>query len=96
MNAEWSRLLDDMERRVDQAERFLAGEDVAMDDYARPSGLGPLPVELAERARRVHGATVDVERRLAEEMERVTTRLRHSATAFGPERPEPVYFDRTA
>ncbi|HET6873192.1 MAG TPA: hypothetical protein VFH70_00340 [Acidimicrobiales bacterium] len=87
-----------MEGRVALAERFLAGEPVELTAFARPDGLGPLPAQYAERARRIHAATVVIEERLAARMQESRSgQVRPSAIrAFTPERPEPAYFDRSA
>jgi hypothetical protein len=93
----WTGVLDAMERRLVLAERFLAGEEVHLDHFVLPDGLGPLPAELRPRARALFEATGQAESRLAVEMERMTRRVRPaSLLAGGDDRPAPSYVDRSA
>lgn len=98
---DWEEVLEGMERRVAQGERYLAGERVEIDRFVRPAGLGPLPVELGERARAVLAATKEIEHRFEMAMGDVAYRSyclnqakSRVATVFAPGRPSPVYVDR--
>lgn len=60
----WSEFLEDMEERVRGAERTLTSGGPAPTAFCRPAGLGPLPPALADRARAVFAASLEVQRRL--------------------------------
>ena len=96
--SDWDLILDEMERRVELAERFLAGEHVEISEFERPYALGPMPAAFAARARQVHEATVAVEVRMTEELERIGGALRRGTPnrTYAAERPEPIFFDRSA
>jgi hypothetical protein len=58
----WVRALDDVELGVQEAERLLGSLSGA---WAPPTGLGPLPESLEERARIVLARQLEVAERLA-------------------------------
>lgn len=60
----WSELLDDMEERVRAADRALTGGAPAPSEFTMPVDVGPLPAALADRARAVFAASLEVQRRL--------------------------------
>ncbi len=67
-DAAWEAALAQLELDVEVAERMLAHDHVPQpaDPWAPPTNLGPLPAELADRARALLGRQLEVGRRLAE------------------------------
>ena len=53
--AAWVTILVEMEERLDDAARVMGSADsvIAADAWTVPSNIGPIPAELAERARDV-------------------------------------------
>jgi hypothetical protein len=100
--AEWASVLEEMEVEVLDAERSIRGnraEEIAawgrrMEDWTPPTVLGPLPVDLRERAARLLQHQLAV----AEELvERITQSQRQrdvaARMAYRP-RPVAAYVDR--
>jgi hypothetical protein len=100
--AEWAGVLEEMEVEVLDAERSIRGnraEEIAawgrrMEDWTPPNMLGPLPVDLRERAARLLQHQLAV----AEELvERITQSQRQrdvaARMAYRP-RPVAAYVDR--
>ena len=102
-HARWTVVLEEMEGEVIDAERSIRGnraEEIAtwgrrMEDWVPPSSLGPLPLELRERAARLLQHQLAV----AEELvERITQSQRQrdlaARMAYRP-RPVAAFVDRT-
>ena len=99
----WPEVLYDLESEVLEAEHVLArarAEEIAAwgrrsTDWIPPSSLGPLPVELRERAARLLQHQLAVAERL---VERITQSQRQRDVAarmsHGPSRPVAAYIDR--
>ena len=100
--AEWTTVLEEMEVEVLDAERSIRGnraEEIAawgrrMEDWTPPNMLGPLPVDLRERAARLLQHQLSV----AEELvERITQSQRQrdvaARMAYRP-RPVAAFVDR--
>ncbi len=100
--AEWASVLEEMEVEVLDAERSIRGnraEEIAawgrrMEDWTPPTVLGPLPVDLRERAARLLQHQLAV----AEELvERITQSQRQrdvaARMAYRP-RPVAAFVDR--
>lgn len=93
----WAAVLATMERRLDLAERQLAGEEVHLDHFVLPDGLGPLPPEHRDRAAALLDATRRMEHRVAAEMDTTADRIRRAPRSrLQPVRPTAVYVDRSA
>ena len=96
-------MLDDLEGEVLEAEHVLArarADEIAAwgrraTDWVPPSALGPLPVELRERAARLLQHQLAVAERL---VERITQSQRQRDVAarmsYGPSRPVASFIDR--
>lgn len=98
-DAAWVAALEALELDVEQVERTLALRDIALDPpdpWRPPSGLGPLPAALADRARVLLDRQIEVSRRVAEA---AALARRHARAAQGmrsaPE-ASPVYLDTPA
>jgi hypothetical protein len=102
-NRAWNDALDALEGDVLAAEQTLArdrAEEIAAwgrrsTDWIPPSGLGPLPDDLRERAARLLQHQLAV----AEELvERITQSRKQRDVAarmhYGPSRPVAAFFDR--
>ncbi|NYJ06340.1 hypothetical protein [Petropleomorpha daqingensis] len=99
----WEAALDDLEGRVVEAEATLArgrAEEIAAwgnrsADWVPPSGLGPLPDDLRERAARLLQHQLAVAERI---VERITQSQRQRDVAarmsYGPSRPVATFFDQ--
>ena len=100
---EWTVVLEEMEGEVIDAERSIRGnraEEIAawgrrMEDWVPPSALGPLPMDLRERA----APLLQHQLAVAEELvERITQSQRQRDLAarmsYGPSRPVPSYIDQ--
>ncbi len=99
----WHTVLDDLEGEVLEAEETLArdrAEEIATwgrraTDWVPPSGLGPFPDDLRERAARLLQHQLAVAEAL---VERITQSQRQRDVAarmsYGPLRPVPSYIDR--
>ena len=48
----WRELLDDIERRLADADRVLSTGGPAVSAFEMPPDLGPLPVDLRQRAKK--------------------------------------------
>jgi hypothetical protein len=100
----WAAALEAMELEADAVERMLRHRDMlqhAADGglFAPPDGIGPLPMELTERARRLVQRQLDLSRELSiaiagnRQQARLVTRLQRE----GPTgQPPPVYLDNRA
>jgi hypothetical protein len=101
--ATWHQALTDLEGEVLEAEETLArgrADEIATwgrrtEDWVPPSGLGPLPLDLRERAARLLQHQLAVAEAL---VERITQSQRQRDLAarmsHGPDRPVPSYIDR--
>jgi hypothetical protein len=73
----WEDALADCESRLDTAAAALdLGKPVALAPFADPEIAGPLPAELAGRARACSERGLELEERLSGELERVRVELR--------------------
>lgn len=90
----WTEVLDEMERRLAEADRALAGEAVRISPFEIPDVAERLPSNEWDRARAVLAATLVMEQRIEAEMGTMSTRLRARPSIQG--RPAPTYFDRSA
>ena len=100
---DWQRVLTDLESEVLLAEESLArgrADEIATwgrrtEDWVAPSNLGPLPLDLRERAARLLQHQLAVAEAL---IERITQSQRQRDLAarmsHGPLRPVPSYVDR--
>jgi hypothetical protein len=100
---DWQRVLTDLEGEVLLAEETLArgrADEIATwgrrtEDWVPPSNLGPLPLDLRERAARLLQHQLAVAEAL---VERITQSQRQRDLAarmsHGPLRPVPSYIDR--
>ena len=100
---DWQRVLTDLEGEVLLAEETLArgrADEIATwgrrtQDWVPPSNLGPLPLDLRERAARLLQHQLAVAEAL---VERITQSQRQRDLAarmsYGPDRPVPSYIDR--
>jgi hypothetical protein len=100
---EWPEVLDELEIQVQEAEHTLArarAEEIAAwgrraTDWIPPSMLGPLPLELRERAARLLQHQLAVAERL---VERITQSQRQRDLAarmsHAPSRPVASFIDR--
>jgi hypothetical protein len=82
----WEHALSELEARLDAAEADLARpapEREALAPFVPPTVPGTLPPALLGRAERALARAVELERRLAEELERVRDEVRRI-----PRRPE--------
>ena len=99
----WPAVLDDLQEQLDATEQMLAdarAEEIAAwgrrsTDWVPPSGLGPLPDELRERAARLLQHQLAVAERL---VERITQSKRQRDVAarmsYGPDRAVPSFIDQ--
>jgi len=99
----WSVVLDHLEGEVLAAEKSMAqdrADEIAAwgrraDDWVPPSGLGPLPDDLRERAARLLQHQLAVAERI---VERITQSQRQRDVAarmsYGPSRPVATFFDQ--
>jgi hypothetical protein len=100
---DWSQVLSDLEGEVLAAEQTLAdgrAEEIAAwgrrsEDWVPPSVLGPVPMDLRERAMRLLQHQLAVAEAL---IERITQSQRQRELAarmsYGPSRPVASYIDR--
>lgn len=100
---DWQRVLTDLESELLLAEETLArgrADEIATwgrraEDWVAPSNLGPLPLDLRERAARLLQHQLAVAEAL---VERITQSQRQRDLAarmtHGPLRPVPSYIDR--
>jgi hypothetical protein len=99
----WEAALADLEGQVVEAEETLArdrAEEIAAwgrrsADWVPPTGLGPLPEELRERAAQLLQHQLAVAERI---VERITQSQRQRDVAarmsYGPSRPVATFFDQ--
>lgn len=91
----WPSVLDEMERRLADAEAAIAAGDYSFEPVAIPASLGPLPPTCRERAEAIYVATVEMEGRLSLAMAEIAGHLGRRPS--GPElRPVPAYVDQMA
>jgi hypothetical protein len=83
----WIAALEELERHAD-APALAAG-------WAPPAGLGPLPAELAPRARDLEAAQQRAIRRMTDEQRRVGAHL-DAVDVVAPARSRAVYLDLDA
>ncbi|GAA4980644.1 hypothetical protein GCM10023225_21010 [Kineococcus glutinatus] len=98
----WNDALAAVEVDVDAAEELLAhlhgnapGEPpvIVLEDWVAPSLTGPVPMEFADRARRLLQRQLDVRERLAEALAQLRAQ-RRMVTKLEAAAPPPVYYDR--
>ncbi|MER7002598.1 hypothetical protein ABT297_06075 [Dactylosporangium sp. NPDC000555] len=100
-SAAWSAALDAMELETDAVERLLRRRELPEPAPGRtvftpPEGLGPLPLELGERARRLVQRQLDLSRELSiaiahnRQQARLVSRLQREG---GTGQPPPVFLD---
>ncbi len=101
--ADWATVLDDLEGEVLAAEASMhtdRAEEIESwgrraGDWVPPTGLGPLPPDLRERAARLLQHQLAVAERL---VERITQSQRQRDVAarmsYGPTRPAASFIDR--
>lgn len=97
--AAWEGALAELELDVALAEQMLTLGHIAQDPptpWSPPSGLGPLPTEMVDRARTLLDRQLDVARRLAEaaDLSRRHSRAVQAMRATAPS--VPVYIDTPA
>jgi hypothetical protein len=95
----WSELLERAEAQLARASSSLAaGEAPAVEAFALPSGLGPLPADQRDRAAAVLAATRGLEQRVAVALDDISFQLAHTRRLVRPggARPGPAYVDRLA
>lgn len=89
----WPSVLDEMERRLADAEAAVAAGNYSFDPVIIPASLGPLPATCRARAEAIYVATAEMEGRLSLAMAEIAGHLGRRPT--GPEpRPMPAYVDR--
>lgn len=97
--AAWESALAALEVDVVAAERMLALDRIAQTPVSRwapPTGLGPLPLALADRAKALLDRQIEVGRRLAEAAELSRRHLRAAHAMRATEPSAPVYLDLPA
>jgi hypothetical protein len=102
-SVDWTQVLSELEGEVLAAEQTLAdgrADEIAAwgrrtEDWVPPSGLGPVPLDLRERAMRLLQHQLAVAEAL---IERITQSQRQRDVAarmsYGPSRPVASYIDR--
>lgn len=98
-NAAWEAALQALELDVEQVERTLALRDIALDPpdpWRPPSGLGPLPAALADRARALLDRQIEVSRRVAEAAALARRHARAAQAMRSAPEASPVYLDTPA
>ena len=91
----WPEVLDEMERRLVDAEVAMAAGEFWFDPVTVPESLGPLPADCRGRARAVYTATLAAESRLSMAMAEVVARM-GGRSSSSESRPRPAYVDRRA
>jgi len=98
----WAAALQAMELEADAVEQLLRHRDVLAEEgperpvFAPPTGLGPLPLSLTERARALVQRQLDLSRELSiaiagnRQQARLVARLQREGPAGAP---PPVYLD---
>lgn len=94
--AAWDVVLHELDQN---AERVLAGDDAATLDFDPPAGLGPLPADLADRARAVGArqqeAIAALTARMGDHRRRVELTDRVAGHMPGSAGRAPAYLDIT-
>jgi hypothetical protein len=97
--AAWVAALDRLELDVDDTERLLSGISISVAEsqeqrWSAPTGFGPLPESLNERAMQINARQIEVARRIALALAatRRESDLAHRLSPGGPDAP-PVYVD---
>lgn len=91
----WPAVLDEMERRLCDAEVSMEAGEFRFEAVDVPASLGPLPAIHRDRAERLRRDTLDAERRVEAAM--AVIREREGGRSLLPQvRPVPAYFDRRA
>jgi hypothetical protein len=99
----WDAVLADLQARIDLATQCLDdGNDLdpaLLQAWVPPSGLGPLPQRLLERAVAINKAQVAVEQRLTKAKSSISGELSKTQSAARKASPfqqkeTPLYFDR--
>lgn len=98
-DAAWEAALAALELDVASAEGMLALDHIAdapPDPWAPPTGLGPLPASLGDRAQALLDRQIEVGRRVAEaaDLSRRHSRAAQALRSVGPS--VPVYVDLPA
>lgn len=93
--ATWSSVLDEMERRLDQAGRAIDAGRFSFDPVAIPADLGPLPDSQRRRVEELHRATLDMQHRVEAAMAGTEGQLARRPWPV-QSRPQPTYVDRRA
>ena len=99
---DWQRVLSDLEGEVLQAEETLArgrADEIATwgrraEDWVPPSNLGPLPMDLRERAARLLQHQLAVAEALVERITQSQRQRDLAARMSYGARPVPAYIDR--
>lgn len=89
----WPSVLDEMERRLADAEAAMAVGDYSFEPVAIPASLGALPATCWARAEAVYVATVEMEGRLSVAMAQIAGHLGRRRSRQEA-RPMPAYVDR--
>ncbi|MGY6499381.1 MAG: hypothetical protein ACXIVQ_00580 [Acidimicrobiales bacterium] len=100
--ARWTEVLDGLESSIPGPGALTTDRSIdPAAPFHPPEGLGPLPVELHERARRVldgleaaMGDVVAAQRAIVDELEQLSTPSRRSVGA--PDSPAPSLVDHDA
>lgn len=97
--AAWEDALSQLEMSVATAERMLTVGHLGQEpphQWSPPANLGPLPSELADRARTLLDRQIETARRIAEAAD-LNRRQSRAAQAMRATRPSsPVYLDTAA
>ncbi|WP_433610088.1 hypothetical protein ACQP2P_40170 [Dactylosporangium sp. CA-139114] len=95
--AAWAAALDAMELEADAVEQLLRHRELPPQMvFTPPEGIGPLPLELTERARRLVQRQLDLSRELSiaiagnRQQARLVNRMQREG---GMGAPPPVYLD---
>jgi len=96
-NEAWARYLAELEQRLEIAEAGLSAGVLAVEPFAPPAGLGPLPLEFEHWAQAVLARNQALEATIEAELARVAgelaeSRRRRTPATATPARP--AYFDR--
>lgn len=101
----WAQVLDEFERRIVETEAALDADDILNDaltkPFTPPENLGPLPVELRERAIDIVRRQAETQQRIGVTVEAVRNQVAKTTRQLGDSRkaallsegPTPRYFD---
>lgn len=94
----WERELAALEMDVDEVEALLVADHsepmpVRQDRWAPPTGLGPLPVEMRDRAQALLARQIDVASRLAAAAQQSRRHLNAVEAMRASPPAQPTYFD---